>query len=62
MERIQRPLSAAAQQAIDAIRRTLDSECQNLKPEEYRDVLKEFAADVDGHLEQLNEQHPDLFD
>jgi len=58
----QHKLSAAAEQAIDAIRRALDAECQNLKPEEYKDVLEEFAADIDGHLQQLNEQSPDLFD
>ena len=58
-----RQMTDTAKQVVEKIRLFVDSELeQQLNRADYRDVLEEFRADIEGRLDALNEERPDLFD
>jgi hypothetical protein len=46
--------------AIDRIRDVLHEQTKDMKPEEYKELLEELAADIDGNLEALLDENPGL--
>jgi len=42
--------------AVQAVRDTLHYHCKDMPPDEYREVLEEISADIEGNLDALNEE------
>lgn len=51
-EPVYNPVNAA----IEAIRDKMHDECKDLQPAQFKEVLVEISADIDGHLESLKEE------
>ena len=49
------------QKAIRAIQDTLHEQCKDLGPEDYMQVLDFIGADIDGSIDALREENPELF-
>ena len=47
--------------AVKAIRDVMFLKCRDLGPERYMQVLEEIGADVDGGIDALKEENPELF-
>jgi hypothetical protein len=52
-------VSKPVEKAVEALRNTLHEECKDMPPEQFKEVLEEFSADIEGHLEGLKEEAED---
>jgi hypothetical protein len=50
------------QKAIDAVRDALHNACETMSPFEYKRVLEELSGDLDGNLEALRDENPELWE
>jgi len=41
---------------VEAFRKLLHHHCKDMPPDEYREVLEEISADIEGHLDALKEE------
>lgn len=56
MAKKKEPVYSPVNAAIEAIRDKMHDECKALKPAQFKEVLEEISADIDGHLEALKEE------
>jgi hypothetical protein len=48
--------------AVEAVRETLHHECKDMSPKDYLAVLEELAADIDGNIDAVKDENPELVD
>jgi hypothetical protein len=55
-------MSKTTEKAITAVRDALHEACKDLAPADYKQVLEALEGDIDGNLDALKDENPDLCD
>ena len=53
-------MNAKIQKLHDQVRDALDRAGEKLSPAEWKELLEELSADIEGHLEAVKEENPEL--
>lgn len=48
--------------ALNAVRDVLHDKCKDMSPTDYKQVLEGLSSDLEGNLDALRDENPELFD
>ncbi len=55
-------MSKKIEKLHEQVRDALDNAGKGLSPVEWKELLEELSADIEGHLEAVKEENPELLD